>query len=245
MPLEGRLTKEKFGYDMPVDAPLYHKPPIYYRNVQTIGVTYETDREAALDLLPEGLTLTEPATATLLFIRYPYSTLGPYEEVILGIPCIWDGAPKFYIPHIVVNSDIPQAAGREVWGYPKKMATITLETEGDIMWGKMERPAGNLICSAGVKPETPIEEGRGGGLGSLSLRVIPSPEEGAPPSLAQLIEVPPNSTVLESWSGPGWAQYHCESALDPWHRLSIKRVLGASYRVYHQELGYGRIIKTY
>ena len=99
---------------MPVDAPLYHKPPIHYRHVQTIAVMYETDREAALDLLPEGLMLVEPAIATLLFIRYPYSTLGPYEEAILGISCTWDGEPRFYIPHIVVNSDVPQVAGREI-----------------------------------------------------------------------------------------------------------------------------------
>ena len=246
MALEGRLRPGKFGYSMPVDAPLYARPPIYYKNAETIGITYETDPDAALDLLPEGLVLSEPAMASLLFIRYPWSTLGPYEETILGLPCLWKGEPRFYIVHIVVNSDIPQTAGREIWGYPKKMATITIETEGDILWGKMERPAGNLICSAGIRPETPVEELPTTGGGGLSLRVIPSPEEGAPPSLAELIEVPPrNNVTLESWTGPGWAQYHTQSDVDPWHKLPIKQVLAASYRKYHMELGFGKVIKTY
>ncbi len=246
MAQEGRLTKDKFGYGMPVDAPLYARPPIYYKNAEAIGIVYETDPDAALDLLPEGLMLPEMATASLLFIRYPWSTLGPYEETILGISCLWNSEPRYYIAHIVVNSDIPQTAGREIWGYPKKMATITMESEGDIVWGKMERPAGNLICSAGIKPETPVEEPPGGGGGGLSLRVIPSPEEGAPPSLAELIEVPPrNNVTLESWIGPGWAEFHSNSDIDPWHKLGVKQVLGASYRKYHMELGFGRVIKTY
>ena len=246
MVLKGRLTKDQFGYSMPVDAPLYAKPPIYYRDVETIGISYETDTDAALALLPEGLVLPEPATASLLFIRYPWSTLGPYEETILGILCLWNDELKFYIAHIAVNSDIPLTAGREIWGYPKKMATISIGTEGDIIWGKMERPAGHLICSAGMRPEIPVEEPPPAVSGGLSLRIIPSPVEGAPPSLAELIEVPPrNNVLLESWTGPGWAVFHSNSGIDSWHKLAIKQILGASYRKYHMELGFGKVVKTY
>jgi hypothetical protein len=34
MGLRGRLTKEQFAFTMPVDAPLYQKPPFYYKDVQ-------------------------------------------------------------------------------------------------------------------------------------------------------------------------------------------------------------------
>jgi acetoacetate decarboxylase len=126
------------------------------------------------------------------------------------------------------------------------MATITIGTEGDIIWGKMERPAGHLICSAGMKPEIPVEEPPAAVSGGLSLRIIPSPEEGAPPSLAELIEVPQRNNVpLETWTGPGWAVFHSNSGIDPWHKLPIKQVLGASYRKYNMELGFGKVIKTY
>lgn len=80
MTREGRFTKDKFGYDMPVDAPLFAKPPIFYRYAEAIAVYYETDQEAALDLLPEGLVLPTPVMATLLFLKYPYSTLGPIQN---------------------------------------------------------------------------------------------------------------------------------------------------------------------
>jgi acetoacetate decarboxylase len=102
MVLEGRLTKDKFGYSLPAGAPLYAKPAIYYKNVEAIGITYETDTEAALDLLLEGLVLPEPAPASLLFIRYPWSTLGPYEEAILGISCLWNDLISFLFSCIII-----------------------------------------------------------------------------------------------------------------------------------------------
>jgi len=242
---QGRLTKEKAGFSMPLDAPLYCRPPIYYRNVESIAFTYETDEEAALDMLPQGLQLTSPPTATVLFIRYPFSTLGPYEEAILGITCTRRGQPRFYIAHIVLNSDAPLAAGREIWGYPKKLAVVTLQKEGDIIWGRMERPRGNLICTGAVRPEIPVDLQTLPAVPGLSLRVIPSPEESAPPSLMELIEVPPNSTTHEAWEGLGFLQFHSNSTIDPWHKLCAKKLISARYRRYDQILEYGKIVKRY
>jgi hypothetical protein len=48
---------------------------------------------------------------------------------------------------------------------------------------------------------------------------------------------------LEVWQGSGWIQYNQSSMIDPWHTLKVKEVIGASYRIYHQELGYGKSIK--
>jgi acetoacetate decarboxylase len=53
----GRLARQNFGYSMPVDAPLYPKPPIYYRDAEAISVLYETDAEAAAAMVPEGLVV--------------------------------------------------------------------------------------------------------------------------------------------------------------------------------------------
>src|SRR3972149_834196 len=61
--LPGRLGKDRFGYSMPVDAPLYQRPPFYYRDARALTIMYETDAESAQDLLPEGLELPLPANA--------------------------------------------------------------------------------------------------------------------------------------------------------------------------------------
>lgn len=243
---KGRLTKNRFAYGMPVDAPLYARPPIYYREAESISLVYETDMDAALDVLPDGLEVSGTAIATVLFIRYPFSTLGAYEEVILGLGCTLKKQPRFYIAHIVVNTDIPMAAGREIWGYPKKFACITLEKEGDLMIGTMERPRGNRICTGVVRPEKPvIAQPASGGGGTLSLRVIPSPEGKTEPSLAELIEVPTESTTLEAFTGTGFLEYDSKSTLDPWHKLIVKNIVSAGYRRYNQVLHAGKVVKRY
>ena len=241
----GRLNKANIGFSMPMDAPLYCKPPIHYKDAEAISFTYETDEEAVLDILPEGLEISSPSTASLLFIRYPFSTLGPYDEVILGINCLWQGNQRFYIAHIVLTTDMPLAAGREVWGYPKKLAHITFEKEGDLIIGTMERPRGNRICTGVMRPEMPVELGQAESVPGMSLRVIPSPEEGAGPSLMELIEVPPKSTTKEAWVGPGFAEYNSTSTIDPWHRIGVRKLLTAAYRRYDQVLDYGTVVKRY
>lgn len=231
---------------MPADAPLYASPPIYYRNVEALGITYETDRDAALDLLPEGLVVNTPAVATLLFVRYPFSTLGPYEEAMLGIPCTWQGEARFYIPHIVLNSTIPHAAGREIWGFPKKIAYVSLDKEMDLVSGIMERPKGHRICSAGIRLERPAEVLEPSTVSySVGLKIIPNPEKDAEPSLAELIEVHTETTVLEAYQGTSWISFDSQSMVDPWHKLEVKNILDATYRVYDQILGHGRVIKRY
>ncbi len=246
----GHLTADDTGQAMPVDAPLYHKPPFHFRDVHAISIHYETDEEALLRLLPDALELPEAPTATLMFVKYPFSTLGPYEETILGIPCLLRGQERFYIPHIVLNSDAPLAAGREIYGYPKKLADIEISESSDGMVGQMARPAGNLICSAGMRPQEPVEipselKGVATDGYSLALRVIPGPGEGSRPTVAQLVETNTKMSVKEVWTGPGWAKYHSASTLDPWHKLDVKIIVSSTHQIYDMILGFGRVVEEY
>ncbi len=242
---KGRLTKDKFNTNMPVDAPLDSKPPIYYTDVEEIALTYETDENAVLDILPEGLEISEPAFGIVLFRRYPFSTLGPYEEVILIVGCSFEGKPCSYIPHIVVNSDIPMAAGREIWGYPKKFAHITLEKDGDLIIGTMERPKGNRICTGVVRPEKRLPISDTGKSPGLSFRVIPSPDGSSTPSLAELIETPTETSNVDAYTGSGSLEFNSTSSIDPWHRLVVKKMLNAGYRRFDMVLHPGKVVKRY
>ena len=244
--LPGRLGKDRFGYSMPVDAPLYQRPPFYYRDARALTIMYETDAESAQDLLPEGLELPLPASARLMVVRYPFSTFGPYDEAILGLECRWQGEPRFYIAHIVLTTVPPLVGGREVWGFPKKLAHIELRQEQELIRGVVERPQGTRLATAVMRPERPLELPPTPGGGTLSLRVIPSPEEGQPPSLAQLIEIPAADwRTHEMWAGSGTLSLDARSDLDPWHRLPVRQIKGALYARYDFTLPYGRVLKTY
>jgi len=242
MAKHGRLNLGNAGYSMPADAAAYQRPPFYYRNTRSIAVAFETDADAALEALPAPLTLSDPATAVLSFYEYPWTTFGPYNEVILSLLVEHKGRPMTYIMHIAVTTEPPMLAGREIWGFPKKLAQIEFKSERDMIYGTLERPAGVRLASAIVRPERPADNGHSAARPPVSLRLIPSPEENGRPSCAELIETTTEVKVIEAWTGVGSIAFAEGSRLDPWNRLTVKRVIQASYALSEMTLGFGKVI---
>jgi acetoacetate decarboxylase len=242
LPKTGRLTLEKMGYSMPVDSPAYQAPPYHYRNAQAIAVKFETDLDAALEALPAPLQLIEPATANLSFYWYPFTTFGPYHEVILRLYAQHEGKPLTYVQQIFVDTEPPMLAGREIWGFPKKLATIGLARDRDMIVGTLERPAGVRLASMIVRPEQPISNLPSSGP-TTGLRIIPAAEVGATrPACAELVAADTQHTIREAWEGTGSISFPDHSALDPIDRFPVKRILKSTYMEYDIMLPAGRII---
>jgi acetoacetate decarboxylase len=242
MAQNGRLNLKNAGYSMPADASAYQRPPFYYRDTRSISVAFETDPEAALEALPAPLSLSEPATALLSFFEYPWTTFGPYNEVILSLMVQHRGRPMNYIMHIAVTTEPPMLAGREIWGFPKKLAQIEIRQERDMIYGTLERPAGVRLASEIVRPERPADNGHSAPVPPVSLRLIPSAEENGRPSCAEIIETFTEVKVHEAWTGSGSIAFAEGSRLDPWNRLPVKRLLQASYTRSEMTLGFGKVI---
>ena len=239
----GRLTLKNAGYTMPADAPAYQRPPFFYRNTRSIAVAFETDLDAALEALPAPLSINGPATAVMSFYEYPWTTFGPYNEAILSLLVEHKGRPMNYIMHIAVTTEPPMLAGREIWGFPKKLAQIDFKLERDMIYGTLERPAGIRLASAIVRPERPADNGHSNAAPPpASLRLIPSVEEHGRPVCAEIIETFTDVRVIEAWTGVGSVAFAEGSTLDPWNRLPVKRVLQASFMTYDMTLGYGKVI---
>lgn len=245
---KGTLERARFGASMPVDAPYYQSPPFHYRDARSISVTYETDADRAAALLPEPLDLPLPARATLIVVHYPQSTLGAYYEAMLGLRCSLKGTEYFYIPHIVVDSVAPLVAGREIWGYPKKIARVELSQREELWMGTVERPAGVRLVTLTMRPEQPLKPppaATAAGGGSLSLRLIPSADEGKP-AAAELIAVSGGDRQThELWSGSASLRFDSDSLLDPWHALPVHEVLGATCSRSDFSLPRGRVVHRY
>ncbi|HTG49790.1 MAG TPA: acetoacetate decarboxylase family protein, partial [Gemmatimonadales bacterium] len=93
---------------------------------------------------PKELELIETpmpgqAAASLVFAKYRECGLGPYMEVIVSIAVLHKGRPYAYVPAIYVDNDAAMLAGRELGGYPKKMAQITMRNYGDLFLSHMAR----------------------------------------------------------------------------------------------------------
>jgi acetoacetate decarboxylase len=240
MAIKGRLTQERFGPSMPVNAPLYQYPPFYYKDARMALFQYVTDGELAAEILPAPLELTDPATAVLALLEFPWTTLGPYQEAIQYLICTQQGRPVRYVSHIFVTTDVAMAAGREAYGYPKKIAHIEFVRENEILAGYVERPRGLRICSGVIRPERPVDPSSMPVLPSVCLRMIPG-ERGS--SFAELIEVGSDTRFKEVWEGPGSCHFTGASELDPWHRIPMREILTCRYAIADFELKQGRVLE--
>jgi acetoacetate decarboxylase len=242
---KGKMKPSEFGFSQPVNAPLYPKLPMFFPNSEIISIRYETDDDAVAEILPEGLEVDNPAVAVLTLFNFEFSTIGPYREAALDVACRWKGEPKMYTAYNLVTNDSGLAAGREIWGVPKKQAHIEFRKEFDLTMGLTERPLGNRICTALIRPIDPANLSNVKAISRLCLRVIPPVEEGRPPSLAELVDRSGHRMVPKDvWQGPGSLVYG-QSEIDPWYRIEVRRIIQCLYGHYDYTLEFGKILHKY
>jgi acetoacetate decarboxylase len=225
---------------MPSDAPTFQAPPYHYRNAQAVSIKFETDAEAALEVLPEPLELIEPASANLSFYYYPFTTFGPYHECILRLYARFDGKPLTYVQQIFVDTEPPMLAGREIWGYPKKLAKIGFTRDRDMILGSLERPAGVRLATALMRPEQPLAHVGSNGP-TTGLRILPSADPTKPPH-AELIAADTEHRIREAWDGPASISFPEHSIFDPVDRFPVRRIVKAVYMEYDITLPAGRLL---
>jgi acetoacetate decarboxylase len=128
-------------FNTPWGAPTVPPFPIHFRDARIFTVAYRTDPDAVLSFVPPPL---EPVSDVVLVHLYQMNDadwLGSYQEanVMVGVRLPGGAGSGGYSTHLFLNSDIGLAHGREVHGQPKKLARIAIETEQDLVVGRIAR----------------------------------------------------------------------------------------------------------
>lgn len=228
----GRMTKDKFGFSMPVDAPSYVRPPSVLKNVESVIITYETDSDAAADLLPaaDELELPDITTARIVCVQMPHTPWGAYDEVYQLIDCTWEGKPCIFPVRLLVNSDVGMMIGRELWGNPKKFGIVEFRRESNIIQCIGERPRGTRLVTALMQCEQSVEV-EVAMVDVLGFRVIPNPEKTDEFSIAELLINPQHVTTHLAYKGRSNLTFDTQSNLDPWYRLPVKEIVDSIYTI--------------
>ena len=249
----------KTGFNLPVSGPLYPDPPYYYRGAKIIFGVYEADGEKVARHLPPGLTpLEDPAVCVAWASHYPFTTFGTYNEAILLVRVSFEGEGFSYCPFIYVDAEAPMAAGREIWGWPKKFADLKFEFGGKGVGYReqfvytVERPAGKRILTVNMMPERPADPAELGGLPMLTLRKIPNSQAGKLPSVCELVRNDVAMTVNRAadgspdlWAGRASVTMDSPSEMDPLHDFAPTKMLGGFYGTFDWTLPQGRQVKDY
>src|SRR5216684_8278432 len=164
------------AYSMPLTNPAFPPGPYRFYNREYFVITYRTDPEALAAVVPEPLEITD-SVVKYEFIRMPDSTgFGDYTETGQVIPVRLNGEDGAYTHAMYLDDDAPIAGGRELWGFPKKLASPKIVVEKDTLLGVLRYgPVPVAVATMGYKHRTLSHEKI---LGSLSapnflLKIIP------------------------------------------------------------------------
>ncbi len=103
-------------------------------------MTYRTDPEAILALLPEPLEATGDVVMIHLYKMNDTDWLGSYGEVNVMVGAkLPNGEAGAYSPYLFLSSEVGVAHGREIHGQPKKLGKPRLEVRGDLVVGTLSR----------------------------------------------------------------------------------------------------------
>ena len=120
------MQSQARAFAMPLTSPAY--PP--GRTASTTGNIWSSPTapipEKLRAVVPEPLEVDEPLVK-YEFIRMPDSTgFGDYTESGQVIPVSFEGRKGGYTHCMFLDDEPPIAGGRELWGFPKKLADPTL-----------------------------------------------------------------------------------------------------------------------
>lgn len=240
------MNVQDWPYTNPVVSHLYGKPPLVWKDMQVQLVVYETDMENIRRVVPEPM---EPRTNIVITWVSEFTlgtTQGAFAEAAIYVQVKYKDYEGDYEPFLYINSHLPLTGGREIWGFQKKMADVSIHHEYEAVRGQVNR-LNHQILKALVVPEAEavMDEVPWSPHGVFSLKYIPGAEEGEPP-LRQLVLTEGQFTAQEGkfFKGRGSVVYE-RSEIDPTYILEPKRIIGGFHGVGDLFLPLGKIVHRY
>ncbi len=240
------MKPENWGFTNPVVSPLYGKPPLVWKDMRVQLVVYETDIENVRRVIPDPLEARTNVVITWISEFELGTTQGSFKEMAVYVQVKFKDYQGDYEPFLYVNTSLPLTAGREIWGYQKKMADINLAFDQEAVVGKVVRLDHQILKSLvipeyqAVMSEVPWSRD-----GVFSLKYIPSAEENGKP-LRELVLTEGKFTAQEGkfFGGRGSVLFE-PSEIDPTYLLKPKRILGGFFGQGDLYLPFGKIVHDY
>ena len=241
-----KIDDVRRAYAMPLTSPSFPPGPYRFFDREYLIVTYRTDPQALRAVVPEPLEITEPLVK-YEFIRMPDSTgFGDYTESGQVIPVRFEGQAGGYVHAMYLDDEAPIAGGRELWGFPKKLASPTLAVEKDTLLGVLKYGSVPVaVATMGYKHHAldtaPIKAALCAP--NFLLKIVPHVDGTA--RICELVRYfCEDVTVKGAWSGPAALQLF-QHALAPVAQLPVLEVVSGVHIVSDLTLGLGTVVHDY
>src|SRR3954462_5692498 len=236
------------AFAMPLTSPAYPPGPYRFVDREYVIITYRTDPARLRAVVPEPLGIDEREPLVKYeFIRMPDSTgFGDYTETGQVIPVRFQGRKGGYTHCMFLNDHPPIAGGRELWGFPKKLASPSLRAEIDMLVGTLDYgPVRVATATMGYKHRTADPGAVEAALlaPNFLLKIIPHVD--GSPRICELVEYYLQDIRLKgAWTGPAALSLQ-PHALAPVAELPVLEVVSAVHIIADLTLGLGRVVHDY
>jgi len=244
--IESDVVKQAFA--MPLTNPAFPKGPYRFVGREYLLITYRTDPDKLRAVVPEPLQI-DPAQPFVKyeFMRMPDSTgFGDYTESGQVIPVTLNGQKGGYSHCMFLNDESPIAGGRELWGFPKKLASPCLKVETDSLVGTLDYGSVRVAtASMGYKHKAIDLDPLRVSLAAPNylLKIIPHVD--GTPRICELVEYWLQEVDLK-WAFTGPAALNLQShALAPLAELPVLDIVSAVHFKADLTLGLGKVVHDY
>ena len=229
-----------------------------YYDAEMLFLAWETKPQIVERLLPPPLKPTKEPIAIAFVGRYPRTNFEPsgFDEAALFLWAEFSGEKGIYCLSMPVEYDIAMAAGREIYGFPKKMANVELKRSGDSVTGWAERYGVRFFevkAKLDGKPRSenfqnliteifPFNEERGAV--NYNFKNFPAPTmspEGVFDYNPRLVKTTATFRPHKIEWGNAEVKF-IPNDHDPWAEVEVVRVLGAVYTVGNNVLLKGDVV---
>ena len=241
---ESEVRSQAFA--MPLTNPAYPIGPYRFHNREYLIITYRTDPKKLRELVPEPLQVDEPVVK-YEFIRMPDSTgFGDYTESGQVIPVSFKGRKGSYTHCMFLNDHPPIAGGRELWGFPKKLAEPKLRAAIDTLIGELHfGPLRIAIGTMGYKHKQADLAAVKASMeaSNFLLKIIPHVD--GKPRICELVEYRLIDINLKgAWTGPAELTLFSH-ALAPLAELPVLEVISGMHILADLTLDLGKVVYDY
>lgn len=230
----------------PWDAPLVASFPFQMRDVEILTVFYRSDPDAIQAILPGPLIAQGDVVAIHIYKMKDTDYFGAYNESAIQVgAALPDGSTNgAFSPYLFLDSDGAVAAGREVYGQPKKFGNPKISIRKDTVVGTVKRNGIRFLRVTTPYKQRRVEISEATEIlpfiTNLNYKLILN-VSGEPAirqiTARELMDV----TVKECWRGPATVEIspHIQA---PVHRLPVREMLDGFFWRCDFTLGPGRIV---
>lgn len=237
---------------MPFHSPAYPEGPYRFINREYFFIWYKTDPEIIRLHLPAPLEPDGSDTVVFEVIRMPDSSgFGDYTESGIVIPAIYKGEKVQFTSQMYLDCEPPISGGREIWGFPKKLAYPTLHVEKETLVGRLKWGEDLVaLATMGYKHHDLTDQGQKTDeilkmMGKTQVNYKWIPDVNGEAKIEQLVAYNLQDIhVKGAWMGP--ARLHLVPHVQaPFADLPVKKIEKAMHVLVDCTLPYGKVLHDY